>query len=318
MAGYRLVGPPGVRKEAVADEQDGAQRLRRGSLTSRSRPGQDSGRSHMVVLDVFLNDRKLCRAGVGNDGVLNAIASWVKLSGPALAEARRLERPPEEARLHVGGLAGNVHYSWSDRPLRPGDRITVVFGAAKTCDVPSRSRKRDVKEDERRERAYYLRLKAKFEKPGARSTRARRAASAATLATTRFLNVDLDIRSRVPLDPLLDAFGRRVVVLFAGREGRGHAAHLELAGETLSPDALVRRFVRLVERLPRAARASWNGAQSREFNVGVQAAREPHSFDVRLERATIQAVANVNGRIGLTVYGAGSELDRATHHALRG
>ena len=76
----------------------------------------------MIVLDVLLNDRKLCRAGVGKDGVLNAIASWVKLSGPALAEAHALEelvcplagRSPREARqshrchdVPVGAEAGD-------------------------------------------------------------------------------------------------------------------------------------------------------------------------------------------------------------------
>ena len=101
----------------------------------------------------------------------------------------------------------------------------------------------------------------------------------------------------------MDALGKRVIVLHAGREGRGYGVHLELAGQSPNADLLVRRFVKLVEALPPAARRLWNGARRREFNVGVQAAGTPHAFQLRLERPTIQAVARVNGRIGLTVYG---------------
>ena len=48
-------------------------------------------------------------------------------------------------------------------------------------------------------------------------------------AQTRFLSVDLDIYSRSDLQPLLDALGRKVIVLHAGPvEGkRSYEAHVE-------------------------------------------------------------------------------------------
>jgi len=231
----------------------------------------------MTVLDVYLNDRKLCRAGVGKDGVLDAIVSWVKLTGAAEQTARRLRKPVEEARLHVGGLRAGVHRAWSDRPLKFGDRVAVVLNQASQFDPPVR------------------------EKPQARPAHRR---AAAAEEPTRFLNVDLDIWSLTSLDSLVEAFGKHVVVLAAGREGRRYGAHFELSIESDNADLLLRRFVKRIDRLPSSARRVWNQARSREFNLGIQAASKPHSFELGLQPETLAAVARVNARIGITVYGA--------------
>jgi hypothetical protein len=123
---------------------------------------------------------------------------------------------------------------------------------------------------------------------------------------TTLLNVDLDIWSATPLDDLVRAFGRRVFVLHAGREGRRYAAHLELAreGGSRGADALIRSFVALVRRLPPKARARWNRAQRRDFNVGIQAASKPYSYELPLEVSTVRATASVDARVVFTVYGA--------------
>ena len=84
----------------------------------------------ITVFDVSVNGRKLCRAGVGRDGVLNAIVSWVRLAGPAAANARRLKTSEEETSLHVGGLAGDTHRHWPRRTLKPGDRVVIERGLA--------------------------------------------------------------------------------------------------------------------------------------------------------------------------------------------
>jgi hypothetical protein len=253
----------------------------------------------LTVFDVYLNNRRLCRAGVGGDGVLDAIVSWVKLTGEAASTARRLKRPTEEARLHVGGLRENTHLAWSDRDLRSGDRVTIVLGRAQSHDPPAREKRSDPKRNERLERNYYLRLKRKFEADRARSTSRSRDAEDAT----SFLNVDLDIWSRTSLHPLVNAFGKRVIVLSVGKEGRRYGAHLELSAGTNNPDRLLRRFVKQVQQLPRSAKVLWNSARVREFNVGVQAGRQPHAFELRLEPETLRAVASVKAQIGFTVYG---------------
>jgi len=232
----------------------------------------------MTVLDVYLNDRKVCRAGVGATGVLDAMISWVKLSGAAADTARRLGQPVEEARLSVGGLRRDAHLSWCDRRLRIGDRVGVVIARAGGVDSPTSERRRE------RGRTPPVESRA-----------------------TRFLNVDLDVWSSSPLDSLVAAFGRRVTVLHVGREGRRHGAHLELAAQIENPDRLLRRFVDLVNGLPRPARQAWNRARAREFNIGIQAAARPHSFELRLAPDTLTAVASVRARIAMTVYAADAD-----------
>jgi hypothetical protein len=271
----------------------------------------------MKVFDVSLNDRKLCRAGVGADGVLTTMVTWVKLTGQAAKEARRLGHPLDETRMHVGGLRKNTHFSWADRHLRAGDRVTIGVTQARRSDPPARQERNDPTQAERREREYYLRLKRKYE---GHRPRAARPSRNDPDAMTRLLNVDLDIWAKAPLDDLVRAFGRRVFVLHAGREGRRYAAHLELAREGASrgADALIRRFVALVRRLPPKARALWNRARRRDFNVGIQAASNPYSYELPLEVSTVRAAASVDARVVFTVYGAESKGARPTVRERRG
>lgn len=125
-------------------------------------------------------------------------------------------------------------------------------------------------------------------------------------AGTQFLNVDLDVFAKVPLNAMAEAFGDTVIVLHAGRRGRRYSAHLELSGSggesAQQADRVVRQLVRLVERLPRHARRLWNQADAREFNLGIEAATKSRVFELRLQPGTLKAVANVDGRIVVTVY----------------
>jgi hypothetical protein len=122
--------------------------------------------------------------------------------------------------------------------------------------------------------------------------------------TTHFLNVDLDIHSRTNLQPLVTAMGKKVHVLFVGRIKRTYQAHLELwdSGLSQSADSIICGFCALIRKLPKAAVKLWIGAKVRDFNVGVQAAMQPHSHEIALELETIRAAAEVNARIVLTVY----------------
>jgi hypothetical protein len=253
----------------------------------------------MTVFDVYLNGRKMCRAGVGEDGVLTAIVTWAHLTGPAARTARRLGQPAEEAHLQVGGLAGDTHRRWTARNLKIGDRVTVALVKANAFDAAIREQPRDPHLQARQEERYYRRLKRKYDP---------------SEALTSFLNVDLDIWSRSPLAPLVEAFGKGVVVLRAGEENGRHAAHLEHAasGSDSDIDVAIQRLVRLVERLPPAMRRVWNRAQGREFNVGIQGGMKPHASEFRIERKTIEA--RIDASLALTVYGAATS--RASKAAL--
>ena len=122
---------------------------------------------------------------------------------------------------------------------------------------------------------------------------------------TRFLNVDLDVFSRQPLEALGVAFGSKVSQLYVGRDGRRYRAHFELsAANRTSADALIVGLVRLVKSLPRAARTVWNAAYRRDFNIGVQGGFRPRSYELSLKPETLKLVSSVNARVVLTIYAA--------------
>jgi len=132
---------------------------------------------------------------------------------------------------------------------------------------------------------------------------------------TQCLNVDLDVWSAAPLEPLVEAFGKKVFVLYVGKERqRTYGAHLEISAVAYhaNADRLIRRFVQLIDALSPKARRMWNTAQRREFNIGIQAAMKPHAFELRLQPETLVAAARVNGRIVVTVYAPDLSQPQAT------
>ena len=119
---------------------------------------------------------------------------------------------------------------------------------------------------------------------------------------TRFLNVDLDIYSRQDLEALVNALGKKVIVLYVGRLKRTHRAHLELAKTTKTADATIRGLCALIETLPNAERDLWNSAKVRDFNIGVQAGTHPYSSEFALAAETLKAAQELSARIVFTVY----------------
>ena len=125
----------------------------------------------MIAFDVFLNRKKLARAGMGPDGVLTAMVTWVR---------RRSSRPngkrpqPQWERDLSFSLAGyrstngevGEHFKWEKRQLKPGDVLTIKVIAAVRVDEPRRRIAEDPEFVERSQKRYYQRLKRKFEKRG--------------------------------------------------------------------------------------------------------------------------------------------------------
>jgi hypothetical protein len=121
----------------------------------------------MIAFDIFLNRKKLARAGVGSDGVLTAIASWVRRRAPE----RPGKRPQWDRDLSfsIGGYKstnGDVgeHLKWEDRKLKPGDVLTIKVITTDHVDEPRRRVANDPELEERSQRRVYQRLKRKFEK----------------------------------------------------------------------------------------------------------------------------------------------------------
>ena|ERR1700682_2776392 len=130
---------------------------------------------------------------------------------------------------------------------------------------------------------------------------------------THFLNVDLDLFSKSNLDPLVNAIGKKVRVLYIGRHKGTYRAHLEVGALTKDADSTIRAFCAVIRTLPKAAIKHWYAAKVRDFNIGVQAMTQPNSYEIALEEQTVRAASEVKARIVLTVYGAG--LGERAHRA---
>jgi hypothetical protein len=134
---------------------------------------------------------------------------------------------------------------------------------------------------------------------------------------TTFLNVDLDLLSRSNLQPLVTALGGRTFALHVGRDKQTYRAHLELSKAPKNPDAAIRSFAALISALPKAERKLWDTAKARDFNIGVQAAMQPRSYEIPLARETIEEVSRLKARLLFTIYAPKKVLPGAPHTAQR-
>ena len=122
----------------------------------------------MIAFDVFLNRKKLARAGIGSNGVLTAMTTWIRRARRSGGN-QRLARWDQALSFSLGGYRstkGDVgeHLNWEDRRLKVGDLLTIKVITAERVDQPRRRVSEDPKLIERSQRRYYQRLKRKFEK----------------------------------------------------------------------------------------------------------------------------------------------------------
>jgi hypothetical protein len=125
----------------------------------------------VISFEVFVNGERFCLAGVGERGVLSAIATWSQRTGPPPpgVEATEEEWTEETLELDVGGFYRNgptgdgEHLRWLKRELKPGDVITINIVETESWDEPSTRTPYVSKDETERERQYYMRLKRKFE-----------------------------------------------------------------------------------------------------------------------------------------------------------
>jgi hypothetical protein len=90
------------------------------------------------AVEISLNGKKLCVAGIGSDGVMTAIVNLVTRRGPA------------EFHLHVVGLISpsREHVSWiGNEPLKVGDEAQVKLVDATSVDEPKTKEQIDPAKD---------------------------------------------------------------------------------------------------------------------------------------------------------------------------
>jgi len=132
------------------------------------------------------------------------------------------------------------------------------------------------------------------------------------IGVTAFLNVDLDLRSKSDLGPLVAALEPKAFDLNPG----GDKNFVVLEVLTLDPktiDATIREFFEAFRALPPGARKIWDQCHSRVFNIGIQAGRQPYSSEFSISPKSVSLVSSMNAEMTLTIYGSdGTRVEPAS------
>ena len=124
------------------------------------------------------------------------------------------------------------------------------------------------------------------------------------MLSTKFLNIDLDLRAESGLQELLEAFGSAVIDL---KREEKDCASIEIAEETQSMDETILAFCNLVRALPPRARTIWDQCEMRSMNIGFQAGTTPYLESFCLSDKIISLLSSMNVEVVITIYAAEKE-----------
>ena len=120
----------------------------------------------------------------------------------------------------------------------------------------------------------------------------------------RFLNIDLEVRSRRSLGDLVAAWPWCYQPLV--ENGRADSRWLVLnprSARNPTAEAAARELLQHIEKLGGGARQCWKHAHRRTFDIGIRAGVSGPAFEeVRLTTETLRRIAAVGASIQVTVY----------------
>jgi len=120
-----------------------------------------------------------------------------------------------------------------------------------------------------------------------------------------FRTVDLDVHAAVSSDAEFAVLIEGLAPVAFHLERPPGLATFELHEGPVEPGPAILEFVRQIENLPPAARAFWDAATRRVFDIGFESGQEPHCpfhANYCLSPDVLAAVARVRGEIGITMY----------------
>jgi hypothetical protein len=118
----------------------------------------------------------------------------------------------------------------------------------------------------------------------------------------RYLNVDLLIKSREDLTPIVKEFGDDVLVLSNEKVGEFHYAYFEISGSHAGPNEDIEYFCSLIEGLEEENRKLWENSFYRIFDVGYESGTSKNSFSSDLREPVLKRLAEANASIRVTIY----------------
>jgi hypothetical protein len=109
----------------------------------------------MRALEIHVNSKRLCTAGIGDDGVLTAIVRSVLRPTPATSR-RRTTPAKEDLGLDIGGFNSSTseHVRWKSPKLRTGDEIRIKIIETDQSDKPTSRDRADPDEVIKAEKRY--------------------------------------------------------------------------------------------------------------------------------------------------------------------
>jgi hypothetical protein len=102
----------------------------------------------MIAFKVYVNGKKRCVAGIGDDGVLAAIVNSVRRKGK------------DDLALEMGGLISHTleHVKWLQQEhLRVGDRIKLEIIETDSVDEPVKRYRTDPRKEVAAQKSYVRR-----------------------------------------------------------------------------------------------------------------------------------------------------------------
>ena len=122
-------------------------------------------------------------------------------------------------------------------------------------------------------------------------------------AVTHFINVDLEVRSSMDLEPFADAMKAATHTLQCERLDSGEwILVVELADHPASAEVAIVGLLDVIDALPQAPQRLWRGARRRSFDIGIEAIDGP-TWKTELTPATLRRVADHDAVLELTIYG---------------
>ena len=117
----------------------------------------------MRAFVLYLNGKKLCTAGVGDQGVLTAIVDWVRRKGPRTL-SRRSDNVEEELGVSLEGLITRTgeHVRWRRQRLDVGDEVRIKIVETESVDKPAHREKRDRRKELRQQKTYVREMAKKL------------------------------------------------------------------------------------------------------------------------------------------------------------
>jgi hypothetical protein len=106
----------------------------------------------MRAFDISLNGKRICVAGIGDDGVLSTTITYVPF------------RNRRETVLYIGGLSlpQNEHVLWNRAMLKVGDEVRLKVVEKSSVDKPRERFPRDPGAEAKAEKRQLRKLAKKF------------------------------------------------------------------------------------------------------------------------------------------------------------